>query len=384
MLAVTRELKLALIVGFFLVLLVSFLIADHLSASRKVELEPKIAQSQPAIVPGMNTPEIGSQQPQEQVQQAPVMSFMQGAGGGVTTDNSLASKPIGQDPSVVEQIGSRVGSVINGEAKLPPAMGADFISGSGLGSLGVSQNQMPGIDTLDARGASNAGQAAKLDFGGGAPIGTSGTLTGTKQVMVATQNSVTGNIPQANGGAVPQPVDVRKTDINPLVNPIMPQRTPEVKVEEDRSYTIAAGDSLYQIAKRYYGDGEAWRELAKYNGDRVGKDGSLRPGVKIKIPAGEKIGIKNAKALLKDDAKPKIEVKPTKPDANPTKIGETRIADSKTSKSSKTYTVKKGDTLSEIAMNQLGTMKRANEIVKLNNLKDAGDIRVGMTLKLPN
>lgn len=378
MLAVTRELKLALIVGFFLVLLVSFLIADHLSASRKVELEPKIAQSQPAIVPGMNTPEIGSQQPQEQV---PVMSFMQGAGGGVTTDTTLASKPIGQDPSVVDQIGSRVGSVINGEAKLPPAMGTDFISGSGLGSLGVSQNQMPGIDTLDARGASKAGQAAKLDFGGGAPIGTSGTPTGTKPVMVATQNSVTGNIPQANGGAVPQPVDVRKTDIKPFVDPIAPQRTPEVKVEADRSYTIAAGDSLYQIAKRYYGDGEAWRELAKYNGDRVGKDGSLRPGVKIKIPAGEKIGIKNAKALPKDNAKPKNEVKPTKPDANPTKIGETRIAEGKTSR---TYTVKKGDTLSEIAMNQLGTMKRANEIVKLNNLQDAGDIRVGMTLKMPN
>ena len=49
----------------------------------------------------------------------------------------------------------------------------------------------------------------------------------------------------------------------------------------------------------------------------------------------------------------------------------------------KTYTVKKGDTLGQIAQRELGTMKRADEIVKLNKLKSASSIREGMKLSLP-
>lgn len=47
------------------------------------------------------------------------------------------------------------------------------------------------------------------------------------------------------------------------------------------------------------------------------------------------------------------------------------------------YTVQKGDTLSEIAMNQLGTMKRWQEIVALNPGLDAGRLRVGARLVMP-
>jgi nucleoid-associated protein YgaU len=47
------------------------------------------------------------------------------------------------------------------------------------------------------------------------------------------------------------------------------------------------------------------------------------------------------------------------------------------------YEVKKGDTLSEIAMDQLGTATRANEIMALNGIKEAKSIRPGMKLKIP-
>ena len=150
-------------------------------------------------------------------------------------------------------------------------------------------------------------------------------------------------------------------------------------------------NTAMKIAKRYYGDSNAWRELAKYNGDRIGKNGELRVGVRVRIPAPEKLGLK---AKSEPKAEPKSEPKsPSKTTSTP---NETRIAskpeakgepksDSKgESKSSgKTYTVKKGDTLGEIAMNQLGTMKRADEIVKLNGLKSAASIREGMTLTRP-
>ncbi|MFE4671408.1 LysM peptidoglycan-binding domain-containing protein [Streptomyces sp. NPDC056723] len=48
-----------------------------------------------------------------------------------------------------------------------------------------------------------------------------------------------------------------------------------------------------------------------------------------------------------------------------------------------TYTVRKGDTLWSIAASKLGDGGRWAEIAKLNSLKNADDISVGQTLKLP-
>ncbi|MEU4996573.1 N-acetylmuramoyl-L-alanine amidase [Streptomyces sp. NPDC021622] len=48
-----------------------------------------------------------------------------------------------------------------------------------------------------------------------------------------------------------------------------------------------------------------------------------------------------------------------------------------------TYTVRKGDTLRSIAAAKLGDGKRAQEIAKLNSLRDADAITPGQTLKLP-
>nr|WP_244164652.1 LysM domain-containing protein [Streptomyces silaceus] len=52
-------------------------------------------------------------------------------------------------------------------------------------------------------------------------------------------------------------------------------------------------------------------------------------------------------------------------------------------KPSRTYTVRKGDTLSSIAAAQLGDDARWREIARLNGLQDPDAIRVGQKLKLP-
>ncbi len=59
------------------------------------------------------------------------------------------------------------------------------------------------------------------------------------------------------------------------------------------------------------------------------------------------------------------------------------IAAKKPEATTTTYTVASGDTLGEISMKLLGTSRRVDEFVKLNGLKDANDIRVGMKLKVP-
>ena len=49
------------------------------------------------------------------------------------------------------------------------------------------------------------------------------------------------------------------------------------------------------------------------------------------------------------------------------------------------YTIKNGDTLSEISQELMGTMRRMNELIELNRdqINDADDIRVGMKLRYP-
>jgi nucleoid-associated protein YgaU len=49
----------------------------------------------------------------------------------------------------------------------------------------------------------------------------------------------------------------------------------------------------------------------------------------------------------------------------------------------RTYTVKEGDTLTDISRRELGTAARANEIAELNGLSDPGRIKLGQVLKLP-
>lgn len=51
--------------------------------------------------------------------------------------------------------------------------------------------------------------------------------------------------------------------------------------------------------------------------------------------------------------------------------------------SHKTYTVKRGDTLSSIAARKLGNANRWRAIADLNNIRDPRNIRIGQVLRLP-
>ncbi len=57
--------------------------------------------------------------------------------------------------------------------------------------------------------------------------------------------------------------------------------SPEPK--QDESYTVQAGDSLWTIAKRYYGDGSKYKELAKANPD-ITNPNLIHSGQSIVIP----------------------------------------------------------------------------------------------------
>ena len=342
--AVTRELKLALIVGFLLVLLVSVLIADHLSGARKAELSTNITPN-PAIAP------IIAPAPQE-----PLVTIEQGK-GGVIKFADAGTTPGGQAvlDGTMTTIADRTGEPIT-----PPMVNSTLV-----GDLTISQTPTPdqtlGTDTL--RGNQQPSPDAT-------PI--------DKQIDKAkVANGTNGLEVKPFGGG--ETIRVAGNGVTVLPAPTnTPPPKLETKASDDQWYTIAQGDSAFKIAKKFYGKGEYWKQLQAYNGNRIGTDGSVRVGVRVKVPEAAKLGIKDAPVVKADE---KVATKTlNKPEA---KAAEGPKADPKPETSGRSYTVKKGDTLGQIAQRELGTMKRADEIVKLNKLKSASSIREGMKLSLP-
>jgi nucleoid-associated protein YgaU len=52
-----------------------------------------------------------------------------------------------------------------------------------------------------------------------------------------------------------------------------------------KSYTVVAGDSLSKIAKREYGDANAWNRIYEANRDIIKDPDLIYPGQSLKIPA---------------------------------------------------------------------------------------------------
>lgn len=51
-----------------------------------------------------------------------------------------------------------------------------------------------------------------------------------------------------------------------------------------KTYTIVSGDSLSKIAKREYGNANAWTRIFEANKDVIKDPNKIFPGKKIKIP----------------------------------------------------------------------------------------------------
>lgn len=338
---VTRELKLALIVGFALVLGVTVLISDHLSKARQSTLESS-ADSQPQHVPAPAPVEPEIRLAQEPPpggsitgpEATPDQGSFRPAGPEVaSTDPGSGSGGSGSIDALVRQLG---GQVRDGEIHMP----------------GLARTDIPGDNQPGARRDPNV-------IDPGRPAGPSYGVEVPKQqpapVNPVPERTVLGPTP---GGLLPSHIDP------PIVAPPSPVT---------REYTVAAGDTAYKIAKKFYGRGEDWPKLSAANPGRIGANGQVREGVLLKVPAtlaGAKAQPAGAPATPEKSASKT----PGKPSAQPApKAG------------ARTYTVKNGDTLGQIAQRELKTTKRMPELLALNSklIKNPNDLRVGMVLTLP-
>lgn len=145
-----------------------------------------------------------------------------------------------------------------------------------------------------------------------------------------------GRDPSGSGG---------KTQAPTLVKPSAPAKSPIPKPrpsDAGGSYVVKPGDTLSKIAGRLLGDASRYPEIARLNG--LANPNLIRPGQTLTLP-------KDAAGAAP---------KPTRH-----------------------YTVRPGDTLSQIAGQVLGDPSRYREIVRLNRLTDPNRIQVGQTLAIP-
>lgn len=321
-LAVTRELKIALIVGFSLVLVVTVLISDHLSKARRSDLDTKLAD-RPQLTPAppaeaiepapMRPAPVGPMLADAgQARVEPVVEIQQTTG---VSRGAVREPDQGTQPDLFDRVNRQIQS---GEITLPPAVKLEPV----------------------APAPAPAGRGAPNVLNPDGPVGHG--LTGP-----------------ANTPPTPAPAGPSAT----------PQTQPKAVLPAvpDREYIVAEGDSVFAIAKKTLGAGDKWRELAAYNPGRIGPNGQIRPGVRLKIPGKVSSGTELKPAPASTQA-----AKPAQPvNAAPT--------------GPRTYTVKKGDTLGQISARELKSSKRVQEIIDLNSgtLDDADDLRVGMVLKMP-
>jgi nucleoid-associated protein YgaU len=53
----------------------------------------------------------------------------------------------------------------------------------------------------------------------------------------------------------------------------------------EQTYTVASGDTLSKIAKKFYGDANAWKTIFQANKDQIKNPDMIHPGQVLKIPA---------------------------------------------------------------------------------------------------
>ncbi|MEM6553497.1 MAG: LysM peptidoglycan-binding domain-containing protein [Planctomycetota bacterium] len=151
--------------------------------------------------------------------------------------------------------------------------------------------------------------------------------------------------------------------------PIVPTLATHTLPNANRLYTVQPRETLRTIATNIYGHPDYWRVIAENNPHTVGPNGEVTQGTQLLIAS------KRQTPLPANHADARSRIIPT-PD-NPTPVTTLRP---------KTITVQPGDTLSELAMKHLGTVRRMDDLLAMNDAVlegDANNLRVGMTLRVP-
>ncbi|MGI9014354.1 MAG: LysM peptidoglycan-binding domain-containing protein [Phycisphaerales bacterium] len=286
----TRENKLALIIGFGLILVIGILVSDHFSTQKRDQSYSLSQQSDLPFQERLDDPTFLT----------PVFDEESRRRGSDTNGNQ---RPIAQ----VEHPGHRISQ----------STGLDFEENAESSFDDDAREDSSGPDFADAMTITMPGQQALLasDRAGGSSF----------------------DLPPPLPGAYTW-------------------------------HTIKPGESLAKIAREKYGDEKLWKRLASFNVDRIPNPDIVPAGVTIRLPSREELS--SGTPASPSQGSPANGPSAKKPDA-PVAF--------------RTYTVKRGDVLSEIAKSELGRASQWRLLYELNRdvIKDPDHVPAGVTLKIP-
>lgn len=130
-------------------------------------------------------------------------------------------------------------------------------------------------------------------------------------------------------------------------------------------HDVRGGETLFAICRQYYGDVTLVQALAKYND--MNDPASVRSGRRLRIPPAEALGGRTTIALNASQTPSSTPTPPSKP-------------------ATQTYTVRSGDSLTQIAQRFLGAKSKWKKLHEMNRdvIDDPDDLKVGTVLKVAN
>ncbi len=217
--------------------------------------------------------------------------------------------------------------------------------------------------------------------------GQQGNLPGSQ----ATESAVVENTSNVPGAVQTREIQTAAQEV--VAPPLADSGKPEVidttpsQASEFKTYTVASGDSLVTIAKKFYGStaGNKKATLSKLfeaNRKTLRSMDEIRVGQKLIIPSIQTSGqtASSQAGFLSEDLFRTVE-----------SIGQMHSVAQPSNKtttesSGSLYVVREGDNLWRIAADKLGNGNRYAEIAKLNagTIKDQDNLTAGTKLKIPS
>lgn len=339
----TRETKVGLLVGMGVILLIGIIISDHLAVVQQqdpAELTGFANRAQESIAPLVDPRQVEQiaadpikplareQSVMQRMQPLPTPQELEAPPWQPIPEEAVAPSPLAELPRAYKLA----------EPPSPPAYDNPQIQRAQAPQTPEAQPQIPSL-TLSHE--TQPQQAAALQAERAA---TTAPLPGEQLAM-------------ATGPQIPTPVPA---PVN--TQPAKPAGTEII-------HYVASGETLYEIAKKYYGSGDYWRMIAEHNPGKVRPGGEVNQGVRLVVP--NRAGL----AALSDDFVPVDE-------ATARRMG---VAPRTSRGAVTTIEVKEGDTLSKLAAEHLGSGSKWKLLMEANKDQIASpeQLRVGMKLKIP-
>lgn len=320
----TRENKLALVVGFGLILFIGILISDHFSVARNQTSANLTSReiADPLVGRSRNEPDLIAIKPEPPPVTAPLLHPADAA------MNTAQMASTGATNQPIETMSPEQRSGIARDVNLAP---------------GTHDNQGRGVPR-DVE-----------------PVNTLAPQSGSAEFTAL------------NG---------RPDDVPELPGFVKISDETQVNMKDLRFHDVRGGESLFAICKQYYGSTDLVKALAKFN--KMDDPAQLRAGRRLIIPTEETL-----------TGKPKAPPPSTPQTPSNSALRNTAMAAAATRSddksevkkpkpASRTYTVKSGDSLSDIAQRMLGDKDKWRDLAKINRkvIDDPDNIKAGTVLKL--